>query len=114
MGAGEPRLITPQALTFIGAIMTFNEELGQFPAPEDFVKTLAICNPEAAKVELTRLDREQTQAERLIVEGALKIAASRLLGDTLRENIGKYDIYKGCWVLNKVQVTLIRGSLVCT
>lgn len=102
--AGEPSLITPQALTFIGAVMAFREELGEFPTPEHFVEALALANPEAvAQIEQTQLEREQTQAERLIVEGALRMAASRLLGDTLQESVGKYDVYKGYWVLNTIQ-----------
>jgi hypothetical protein len=102
--AGEPSLITPQALTFIGAVMAFREELGELPTPEEFAEALALATlGAAAQIEQTQLDREQTQAERLIVEGALRMAASRLLGDTLQESIGKYGVYKGYWVLNTIQ-----------
>jgi hypothetical protein len=97
-------LITPQALTFIGAVMAFHDELGELPTPEDFVEALALPNFEAKeKTGQIQLDGEQTRAERLIVEGALKMAASRLLGDTLQENVGKYDVYRGYWALNNLQ-----------
>lgn len=102
--AGEPSLITPQALNFIGTVMAFREELGELPTPEEFAEALALATlGAAAQIEQTQLDREQTQAERLIVEGALRMAAFRLLGDTLDESVGKYDVYKGFWVLNTIQ-----------
>jgi hypothetical protein len=85
-GAGNPDDLMRQALAFIQTVADHKERLGAYPAGHMIADALDIARDQAL---LARLDAGQvgrTEAEEHIIQGALQIAAARLLGQKAHES----------------------------
>ena len=91
-GAGEAHEIPRQAQSFIDALVDYQTAIGRLPPSDVIAKTLSI--KQALDFEDEEYD-EKIWARELIISGALRIAAARILDQRLQVVAGDNDFDSG-------------------
>ena len=106
-GAGKPYAIVEDAAAFINAVVAYHDAAGTALPPDDIASALDIMRDDPGmRSRLSGHDYDRMDAERIIVRGALQIAASRLLEQRTQEAAGKHELYDGVRWMEKLRDTL--------
>lgn len=94
-GAGKPYMLPRNAADFLKAVVAYNEITGPIPFEGRVLDALDIGYDLDARLEMSPDNQERTLAEEQIVQGALQIAASQILGQKTQERAGSSEMHAG-------------------
>lgn len=94
-GAGEPYSVIKQCIDVVKGAQAFQEECGAWPDRTDIQDALDFHDPRLRDYNLTYDQRAFDRAIEGIVEGSLRLAAGRILAQTLQEGHGEKDLLEG-------------------
>lgn len=89
-GAGEPYSIIMQCIAVVKGAQSYSEKCGEWPDNMDVKEALDFHDPQLR--DYTRTYDERRSSMEDIVEGALRLAAGRIVGQKLQEDHGEKDL----------------------
>lgn len=89
-GAGEPYSIIMQCVEVVKGAQSYNEKCGEWPDDVDVKDALDFHDPRLR--DYTRTYDERRSSMEDIIEGALRMAAGRIVGQKLQEDHGEKDL----------------------
>lgn len=92
-GAGEPYSVIQQCIEVVKGAQAFCDKCGDWPDDNEVREALDFHDPRLR--DYTRQYDERSSAIEDIVEGALRLAAARLLRQDLQERHGEKDLLEG-------------------
>jgi hypothetical protein len=94
-GSGKPYEIIKDVNAFIAALVAYRNETSELPWPDDLANALISRNDLNPVGDAVGSNSGRTCAEQIIIDAALQMVASRLLGQKPQEAIGHRDMYEG-------------------
>lgn len=102
-GAGRPHEIARQSLALTEALTAYQAAAGMLPLGDDLA---AVIQPEEPGLHDWRAeDQVRHYARQRVIDGALQVAASRLLGQLTQERAGEREMHDGM-----VQIEEMRAA----
>jgi hypothetical protein len=92
-GAGKPYAIAEQCVDVVTSFRAYHEAFGSWPADHDVAAILDSSSPQSRDFSLPHDERQFTID--LMVSGALRLAAARLLSQKLQESHGEKELLEG-------------------
>jgi hypothetical protein len=89
-GAGEPYSIIMQCVEVVKGAQSYNEKCGEWPDDRDVKDALDFHDPRLRDYTMTYDERRSSMED--IVEGALRMAAGRIVRQKLQEDHGEKDL----------------------
>jgi hypothetical protein len=105
-GAGKPEEINHQIVRLAEATTAYSSAAGVLPAGDTLAGFIRLEDRDMSR--WSDEERARSWAERLVVDGALQLTASRLLGQLTQERAGHSEMYRGLKELEEIRAEIRR------
>lgn len=107
-GAGKPHDIFRQAHTLAEAFVRYHEATGLVVAADELSTMLSIEGDPQFADHFSGLERDRLDAGQCVIQGALQVAASRLLNQKTQETVGQQEMFEGMIAIGRIHGEMRR------